>query len=57
MWMWKLSDKKKLHHNPELVETWTTEALDFLVDIAKHPQVSEERMIPQSGRQGHRNPI
>ncbi|MEH2025902.1 hypothetical protein [Nostoc sp.] len=29
-------------HEPELVERWTAEALDFLVDIAKHPQVSEE---------------
>ncbi|AFZ57464.1 hypothetical protein H6G54_26345 [Anabaena cylindrica FACHB-243] len=29
-------------HKPELIETWTAEALDFLVDIAKHPQVSEE---------------
>jgi hypothetical protein len=29
-------------HEPELIETWTAEALDFLVDIAKHPQVSEE---------------
>ncbi|MEA5550064.1 hypothetical protein VB713_03550 [Anabaena cylindrica UHCC 0172] len=29
-------------HKPELIEKWTAEALDFLVDIAKHPQVSEE---------------
>ncbi len=29
-------------HKPELIEIWTTEALDFLVDIAKHPQVSGE---------------
>lgn len=29
---------------PELVEKWTAEALDFLVNIAKHPQVSEEML-------------
>ncbi|MUG93980.1 hypothetical protein F7734_16905 [Scytonema sp. UIC 10036] len=31
-------------HKPELVEIWTTEALDFLVDIAKHPHVSGEML-------------
>jgi hypothetical protein len=29
-------------HEPELIEKWTAEALEFLVDIAKHPQVSGE---------------
>ncbi|MEH2239790.1 hypothetical protein [Nostoc sp.] len=32
-------------HKPELVERWTAEALEFLVDIAKHPQVSEEILV------------